>query len=58
MKVGDLVVRNNRYYPIGKGIVLRSYKTDNGLTYHEVQWFNDDRMWYDEFELEVFNESR
>ena len=61
MKVGDMVIRSNRLHPIGKGIILDSYENDDGVVYHEVQWFGlyrDDRMWYDVLELKVVSESR
>ena len=56
MKVGDMVVRSNRLHPMGKGIILDSYESDDGVVYHEVQWFDDDRMWYDVLELKVISE--
>jgi len=62
VKVGDLVVRNNRLHPPGKGIVLDSHESAEGAVYFEVQWFDDfeeiGRMWYDALELKVFSESR
>ena len=58
MKVGDMVVRSNRLYPMGRGIILDSYESDTGVVYFEVQWFEDDRMWYDTLELKVISESR
>ncbi len=58
MKVGDMVVRSNRLYPMGRGIILDSYESDEGVIYFEVQWFEDDRMWYDTLELKVISESR
>ena len=58
MKVGDLVVRSERIDPLGSGIILDSYESDEGVVYHEVQWFDDDRMWYDVLELKVISESR
>ena len=58
MKVGDMVVRSNRLHPMGKGIILDSYENNDGVVYHEVQWFDDERMWYDVLELKVFSESR
>jgi hypothetical protein len=60
MKVGDMVIRwpKPRFNPMGKGIILDSYENDDGVVYHEVQWFDDDRMWYDVLELKVVSESR
>ena len=62
MKAGDLVIRSNRLYPMGQGIVLDSYESDTGVVYYEVQWLDgleeDDRMWYDVLELKVISESR
>ena len=58
MKVGDMVARSNRLYPMGRGIILDSYESDEGVVYFEVQWFEDDRMWYDTLELKVISESR
>ena len=58
MKVGDIVVRSNRLYPMGRGIILDSYESDTGVVYFEVQWFEDGRMWYDALELKVISESR
>ena len=58
MKVGDMVVRSNRLHPMGRGIILDSYESDEGVAYFEVQWFEDDRMWYDTLELKVISESR
>ena len=60
MKVGDMVIRSNRPHPpcTGKGIILDSYENDDGVIYHEVQWFDDERMWYDVLELKVVSESR
>ena len=58
MKVGDMVVRSNRLHPMGRGIILDSYESDDGVVYFEVQWFEDDRMWYDTLELKVISESR
>ncbi len=58
MKVGDMVVRSNRLHPMGRGIILDSYESDEGVVYFEVQWFEDDRMWYDTLELKVISESR
>ena len=62
MKVGDLVGRR-RTAPVasdtsGHGITIDSYENDDGVLYFEVQWFDDDRMWYDELELKVISESR
>ncbi len=56
MKVGDMVVRSNRLHPMGRGIILDSYESDEGVVYFEVQWFEDDRMWYDTLELKVISE--
>ena len=60
MKVGDMVVRSHRVHPMRKGIILDSYESDDGVTYHEVQWFDNERMrsWYDVLELKVVSESR
>jgi len=58
VKVGDMVVRSNRLHPMGRGIILDSYESDEGVVYFEVQWFEDDRMWYDTLELKVISESR
>ena len=58
MKVGDMVVRSNRLHPMGRGIILDSFERDEGVVYFEVQWFEDDRMWYDTLELKVISESR
>ena len=58
MKVGDMVVRSNRLHPMGRGVILDSYESDEGVVYFEVQWFEDDRMWYDTLELKVISESR
>ena len=58
MKVGDMVVRSNRLHPMGRGIILDSYESDEGVVYFEMQWFEDDRMWYDTLELKVISESR
>ena len=58
MKVGDMGVRRNRLHPMGRGIILDSYESDEGVVYFEVQWFEDDRMWYDTLELTVISESR
>ena len=56
MKVGDMVVRSNRLHPMGRGIILDSYESDEGVVYFEVQWFEDDRLWYDALELRVISE--
>ena len=56
MKVGDMVVRSNRLHPMGRGIILDSYESDEGVVYFEVQWFKDGRMWYDTLELKVISE--
>ena len=53
-----MVVRSNRLHPMGRGIILDSYESDDGVVYFEVQWFEDDRMWYDTLELMVISESR
>ena len=58
VKVGDLVVRSDRIYPMGQGIVLDTYKNPDSTFFYEVQWFTDARMWYDEPELKVISESR
>ena len=62
MKVGDLVdQRTSAYHDVatsGHGITIDSYENDDGVLYFEVQWFDDDRMWYDELELKVVSESR
>ena len=62
MKVGDLVGRRRTAYhdsdTSGHGITIDSYENDDGVLYFEVQWFDDDRMWYDELELKVTSESR
>ena len=61
MKVGDLVVRFDRLYPMGNGIVLDAYESDDLIVYYEVQWLIDpapERMWYSECELKVISESR
>ena len=51
-----MVVRSNRLHPMGRGIILDSYESDEGVAYFEVQWFEDDRMWYDVLELKVISE--
>ena len=58
MKVGDLVERDNDLVreSVGRGIILDSYESDEGVVYFEVQWFKDDRMWYDTLELKVISE--
>ena len=53
-----MVVRSNRLHPMVRGIILDSYESDEGVIYFEVQWFEDDRMWYDTLELKVISESR
>ena len=65
MEIGDLVEgRFNVEHELGtsagevRGITLDSYENDDGVLYFEVQWFDDDRMWYDELELKVTSESR
>jgi len=65
VKVGDLVQgRLNVEHERGTsardshGITIDSYESDDGVLYFEVQWFDDDRMWYDELELKVISESR
>ena len=61
MKVGDLVdhrAPTAGYCSSGHGITIDSYENDDGVLYFEVQWFDDDRMWYDELELKVVSESR
>ena len=62
MKVGDLVVRSNRLHPMGIGVVLDAYESDDLIVYFEVQWLDDpeedERMWYSECELKVISESR
>ena len=62
MKVGDLVNQRPSAYdgrpPCGHGIMIDSYENEDGVLYYEVQWFDDDRMWYDELELKVISESR
>ncbi len=58
MKVGDLVVRNNHAPELmGRGVILDSHESDEGVVYFEVQWFEDDRMWYDVLELKVISEA-
>ena len=60
MKVGDLVIRSNRLHPMGNGVVLDTYESDDLIVYYEVQWLDDPhedgRMWYDELELKVISE--
>ena len=56
MKVGDLVDNRSGWRP--DGITIDSYENEDGVLYYEVQWFDDDRMWYDELELKVISESR
>jgi len=60
VKVGDLVVRSNRLHPMGNGVVLDVYESDDLIVYFEVQWLDDPeedgRMWYDELELKVISE--
>ena len=65
MKVGDLVQgRLLVEHELGtsardsRGITIDSYENDDGVWYFEVQWFDYDRMWYDELELKVISESR
>ena len=62
MKIGDLVDQRPTAYhdpgASGHGITIDSYENDDGVLYFEVQWFDDDRMWYDELELKVISESR
>jgi hypothetical protein len=59
VKPGDLVkgrpaIAMSKSY----GVVLDMYEDDDGTLYIEVQWFDGDRMWYDELELVIVNESR
>jgi hypothetical protein len=61
VKVGDLVIRSNDLVKesVGRGIVLDSQESADGMVYFEVQWFfNDERLWYGTLELEVISESR
>ena len=65
MKVGDLVQgRLLVEHELGTsardspGVTIDSYENDDGVLYFEVQWFDYDRMWYDELELRVISESR
>ena len=58
MKVGDLVHGRPEHLAHRHGIAIDSYENDDGVLYFEVQWFDDDRMWYDELELKVISESR
>ncbi len=58
MKVGDLVVRNNHFDLMGTGVILDSHENEDGVVYFEVQWFEDERLWYDTLELKVISESR
>ena len=65
MKVGDLVqgrlLINHELGTSARdshGITIDSYESDDGVLYFEVQWFDDDRMWYDELELKVISEAR
>jgi len=65
VKVGDLVQgRLLIKHELGvsgrdsHGITINSYENDDGVLYFEVQWFDYDRMWYDELELKVISESR
>ena len=59
IKVGDLVkgrpaIAMSKNY----GVVLDIYENDDVTPYVEVQWFDGDRMWYDEIELVVVSENR
>ena len=65
MKVGDLVQgRVLVEHELGTsardshGITIASYEAVDGVLYFEVQWFDDDRIWYEELELRVISESR
>jgi len=60
VKVGDLVQGRHpeRRGRDSHGITIDSYENDDGVLYFEVQWFDYDRMWYDELELKVISESR
>jgi len=60
VKPGDLV-RGRPAIAMSKsyGVVLDVYEDEvSGVPYIEVQWFDGDRMWYDELELVIVNESR
>ena len=57
MKVGDLVISKVDGPSMGNGIILDTQETEDGITYFEVQWFDEmDVIWYDELELEVVSE--
>ena len=58
MEVGDLVRASAFVHAqdCGVGIVLDSHENEDGVVYHEVQWTEDGRMWYDELELRMISE--